>query len=36
MEQKEFTEFVMLKIINAFPQFEKYCIAKPGNISDIE
>ena len=36
MTQREFTEYVILKIIERFPQFEKSCTAKPADIVDID
>jgi hypothetical protein len=36
MEQKEFTEYIIPKIIDRFPQFKDECTIKHNNIIDIE
>ena len=36
MNQKEFTEYVIPKLIEYFPQFESYKVDRPGDIADIE
>jgi hypothetical protein len=35
MEQKEFTDYIIPKLINSFPEFAKFCEAKPNNVIDI-
>ena len=36
MEQKEFTEYVIPKLLDIFPQFEKQYTSKPCDIINIE
>ena len=36
MEQKEFTNYVIPKIINEFPQFKDLCTSKSNDIIDID
>ena len=36
MEQKEFTNYIIPKIIDRFPQFENLCTIKPNDIIDID
>ena len=36
MEQKEFTDYIISKILDRFPQFKDLCIVKPNNIIDID
>lgn len=36
MKQKEFTEYVILKILGEFPQFKDFCTNKPNDIIDID
>lgn len=36
MEQKEFTEYVISKIVAEFPQLKDFCTVKPNDIVDID
>jgi hypothetical protein len=36
MNQKEFTEYIIPKIIDRFPQFKGLCTTKPNDIIDID
>ncbi len=36
MNQKEFTNYIIPKIIDRFPQFKDLCTAKPNDIIDID
>jgi hypothetical protein len=36
MEQKEFTDYIIPKILDRFPRFAEFCINKPGNVIDVE
>ena len=36
MGQKEFTEYIIPKLLDNFPQFKDYCVVKPNDIIDIE
>ena len=36
MEQKEFTYYVISKIVERFPQFRELCTKKPNDIIDID
>ena len=36
MNQKEFTDYIIPKIIDHFPQFKDLCTAKPNDIVDID
>ena len=36
MNQKEFTEYIIPKIIDHFPQFQDLCTVKPNGIIDID
>lgn len=35
MEQKEFTDYIIPKMIERFPQFRELCEDKPNDITDI-
>ncbi|MEP7251401.1 MAG: hypothetical protein ABI683_03450 [Ginsengibacter sp.] len=36
MNQKEFTDYIIPKIIDRFPQFKDLCTVKPNDIIDID
>jgi hypothetical protein len=36
MEQKEFTYYIISKIVERFPQFRELCTKKPNDIIDID
>ena len=36
MGQKEFTEYIIPKVLDNFPQFKGSCVVKPNDIIDIE
>jgi hypothetical protein len=36
MSQKDFTDYVIPKILERFPPFKDCCVYKPGDIVDIE
>jgi len=36
MNQKEFTDYIVPKIIDRFPQFKDLCTVKPNDIIDID
>ena len=36
MEQAEFSDYIIPKLLEHFPQFTEHCIAKPGGVVDIE
>ncbi len=36
MDQKEFTDYVIPRLLEYFPQFMEYCVINPHDIVDIE
>ena len=36
MQQKEFTNYVIKKIIDRFPEFKNFCTIKPNDVIDID
>lgn len=36
MEQKYFTDYIIPKLVDRFPQFAKCCTVKPNDIGDID
>jgi len=36
LDQREFSNYVILKMLEYFPQFTEHCIAQPGDVVDIE
>ena len=36
MEQKQFTDYIIPKLIDRFPQFANFCTIKPSDVVDID
>ncbi len=36
MQQKEFTNYIIPKIIDRFPEFKNFCTIKPNDVIDID